>query len=90
MIQERMKEQTSTQEVQIEVEGINLQKAQDTRILHNRAGVDDPNLDVIDSQIQIEESNCSQNFEIQENKEHTRKISISVEKRELKKFRTSL
>ncbi|KAL4195019.1 hypothetical protein AMTRI_Chr05g71350 [Amborella trichopoda] len=45
----------------------------------NRAGVDDPNLEVIDSQIQIEESNCSQNFETQENKECTRKISILVE-----------
>ncbi|KAL4203641.1 hypothetical protein AMTRI_Chr01g104920 [Amborella trichopoda] len=76
MIQERMKEKTSAQEVPIEVKGINLQKAQDTPILDSRAGVDDPNLEVIDSQIQIEESNCSKNFETQENDERTRKISI--------------
>ncbi|KAL4202501.1 hypothetical protein AMTRI_Chr02g263950 [Amborella trichopoda] len=36
MIQERMKEQTSPREVPIEVEGTNLQKAQDTPILDNR------------------------------------------------------
>ncbi|KAL4196638.1 hypothetical protein AMTRI_Chr04g247210 [Amborella trichopoda] len=37
MIQERMKEQTSAQEVPIEVEGTNLQKALDTHILDSRA-----------------------------------------------------
>ncbi|KAL4192881.1 hypothetical protein AMTRI_Chr06g174200 [Amborella trichopoda] len=67
MIQERMKERTSAQEVPIEVKGINF-----------RARVDDPNLEVINSQIQIEESNCSQNFETQENDDRTRKILILV------------
>ncbi|KAL4181211.1 hypothetical protein AMTRI_Chr12g270150 [Amborella trichopoda] len=87
MIQERMKEQTSKQELPIEVEGINLQKAQDTTILVSRAGVDDPNLEVIDSQIQFEESNCSQNFETQENKERTRKISILIEETSAQKVK---
>ncbi|KAL4183297.1 hypothetical protein AMTRI_Chr11g154490 [Amborella trichopoda] len=57
MIQERMKEQTSAQEVLIEVKRINLQKVQDTPILDSGAVVDDPNLKVMDSQMQIEESN---------------------------------
>ncbi|KAL4189815.1 hypothetical protein AMTRI_Chr08g167280 [Amborella trichopoda] len=64
MIQESMKEQTLAQEVPIEVEGINLQKTQDTPILDSRAGVDDPNLE---------------NYETQENEECTKKISIPVE-----------
>ncbi|KAL4183318.1 hypothetical protein AMTRI_Chr11g97580 [Amborella trichopoda] len=85
MIQERMKEQTSIQKVPIEVEGINLQKAQNTLVLDNRAGVDDPNLEAIDSQIQIKKNNCSQNFETQENEKNTRKISIPVEETSLLK-----
>ncbi|KAL4187170.1 hypothetical protein AMTRI_Chr09g37760 [Amborella trichopoda] len=90
MIQKRIKEQTSAQEVPIEVEGINLQQAQDTPILDSRAGVDDPNLEFIDSQIQIEESNCSQNFETQKNEERTRKISILGEKTSAQKIQDIL
>ncbi|KAL4201917.1 hypothetical protein AMTRI_Chr02g261230 [Amborella trichopoda] len=85
MIQERMKEQTSLQEASIEVEGTNLQKAQDTPILDSRAGVDDSNLEAIDSQIQIEESNCSQNFETQE-KENILMIHVTIKEKDLISF----
>ncbi|KAL4198987.1 hypothetical protein AMTRI_Chr03g48840 [Amborella trichopoda] len=71
-----MKEQTSTQEVPIEVEGRNLHKAQDTPILDSRVGLDDPNLEVIDSQIKIEK--------LQE------KSLFQLKKRVQKTFRTSL
>ncbi|KAL4204099.1 hypothetical protein AMTRI_Chr01g107980 [Amborella trichopoda] len=60
-------------------ENLRIAKAQDTPILDSRARVDDLNLEVVDSQIQIKESNYRQNFETKENEERTRKISIPVE-----------
>ncbi|KAL4179893.1 hypothetical protein AMTRI_Chr13g122380 [Amborella trichopoda] len=75
MIQEKMEEQTTPQEVPIEAEETNLQKTQDTPILGHRAGRNIP----------IDENNCSQNSKTQENEKSTTRILILVEETSVQK-----